>query len=77
MSTKLTAEQIAKKNSTAMANICVLYCEMEAVVETLDDYMDDLFSGDRDPKETLNRAKGLTMVLRRIVRETGRQAGVI
>lgn len=65
------------KDSAALSEICVLHCEMEAVVQALDDNIDDLYSGDRDQKETLSRVKGLTMALDRMIREVGRQAGAV
>ena len=77
MGMQLTPEQIAERNSAALADICCLYNEMDAVVKTLDDYMDDLYSGERDQKELLNRSKGLTMALCRMIHEVGREAGAV
>lgn len=72
MAGQLTAEQlatIAARDSAAVSEVACLYHEMNAIIESLDEIID---SHDR---EMVNRAKGLTMALDRLIQEMGRQTG--
>jgi hypothetical protein len=72
MAGPLTAEQmakIAKKDSDAVAEVACLYHEMNAVVRSLDEIVDSHDNG------MVDRAKGLTMALDRLIQEVGRQTG--
>ena len=71
MNAQLISEQVAQQNSDAMGEICMLYAEMNAVVECLDEQ----FSGGGDSRKRMSRAHALTMALDRLIQEVGKQSG--
>ena len=66
---------MATDNSQALAEICVLHCEMEAMIDALQDSLNA--ATDNNDKRQRDRAYHLSMALQRTIREVGRQAGAI
>ncbi|WP_242107213.1 hypothetical protein [Luteimonas aquatica] len=61
-------------HSAALAEICVLQCEMEAMIDALQDSIHAASNGDKRQRD---RIYHLSMALQRTIREVGRQAGAI
>ena len=71
---QLPPAQIAQNDSDALAEICMLYCEMEAVADSLQDSLNASADGS-NAKRQRDRAYHLSMALQRLVQEVGRHAG--
>lgn len=77
MTAPLTQEAIAARNSAAVNEVGGLFCELDAVLQCLDDAVDRVYESDAPDGGALQRLKGLSMAAARLTREIGFQVGAI